>query len=123
MLPALTLAMGGYLRRPVWVLYSSPIGKQICTRCSSWARKSLLMARPRNAPRWSGTIWNTTKSGKLSPVLDSNGHCGITHTISGCRSLRISSGNTFNKEWDNEAQEKFHGKKFELKVELMRIGI
>jgi hypothetical protein len=27
---------------------------------------------PRNARRGSNTIWNTTKRGKLSPVLDSN---------------------------------------------------
>src|SRR2546427_9118498 len=122
MLPALTQAMHGYLRRPVWVPYSSPIGKKTCTRCSSRVRKSLLIARPRNARRWSNTIWNTTQSEKLSPVLDSNGHYGITRTISGCRSLRISSRNTFNQERDNAAQGKFRGQKCELKVELMRIG-
>src|SRR5262245_25300893 len=65
--------------------FLSPIGKQTCTRCSSRGRKSLLIARPRNARSWSNTIWNTTKSEKLSRAPASNGHYGITRTISGCR--------------------------------------
>src|SRR5919198_4518618 len=104
MLPTLTPAMRGYLRRPVWALYSSPIGKKTCTRCSSQVRKSLLIAQPRNARRWFNTIWNTLQSGKLSPVLDSNGHYEITRTISGCRSFWISSRNIFNRERNHEAQ-------------------
>src|SRR5207249_8365383 len=54
-------------------------------------------------------------------VLDSNGHYGITRTISGCRSLRVSFRNTFNR--DRDSSRGIHSKKFELKVELMRIGI
>src|SRR2546430_15332329 len=88
MLPALMQAVGSYLRRLVWVLYSSPIGKKTCTRSASRVRKALLIAQPRNAPRWSNTIWNTLQNGKLSPVPDSNGHYEIIHTI-----LRIDTSN------------------------------